>query len=306
MRKTRVTVGLAAATARRTEEAGMRKSIGLASVATAIAAAAALALPAGPALASARTSTAALPAITVAMTGHAVTVTGALQSGAVQVRAKVPARHQAEAMFVRLDPGVTYAQFFRVFHSPAVADPNAVLAGTGSIVMNFDARPGTTTVQTSLRPGLYIGFDTEANNPENWPYTEFTVAAAASPAALPRPGATVAAIEFGFTGPAKLHRGELVRFANHGYLVHMIDAIQAKNLAGAREIARLLKAGKINQASKLAIGETGFLDPASHGALQQEKISARAGYWVLACFMETQDGRDHTQLGMERVIQIVK
>ena len=116
----------------------------------------------------------------------------------------------------------------------------------------------------------------------------------------------MAAIEFGFTGPAKLHRGELVRFANHGYLVHMIAAIQAKNLAGARKIARLLKAGKINQASKLAIGETGFLDPASHGALQQEKISARAGYWVLACFMETQDGRDHTQLGMERVIQIVR
>ena len=58
--------------------------------------------------------------------------------------------------------------------------------------------------------------------------------------------------------------------------------------------------------NKLAIGETGFLDPASHGAHQQEKLSARAGYWVLACFMETQDGRDHTQLGMERVIQIVK
>ncbi len=274
-------------------------------MATAIAAAAALALPVGPALASARTSSAALPTITVAMSGHAITVTGALQSGGVQVQAKVPAKHLSEPMFIRLNPGTTYAQFFRVFHSPAVADPNAVVS-VGSIVLNFDAGPGTTTVQTSLRPGLYIGFDTEANNPAHWPYEEFTVAAAASPAALPRPRATVAAIEFGFTGPAKLHRGELVRFANHGYLVHMIAAIQAKNLAGARKIARLLKEGKLNQASKLAIGETGFLDPASHGALQQEKISARAGYWVLACFMETQDGRDHTQLGMERVIQIVK
>jgi hypothetical protein len=307
MGKTRITAGPAAATARASAgRAGMRKGIGLAGVATAIATAAALALPAGPALASAHASSTVLPAITVAMNGRTVTVGGALQSGGVRVQAKVPAKHQAAAMFIRLNPGVTYGQFFRVFHSPAAADPNAVLAGIGSIVLNFDARPGTTTVQTSLRPGLYLGFDTEANNPENWPYTEFTVAAAASPAALPRPQATVAAIEFGFTGPAKLHRGELVRFANHGYLVHMIDAIQAKNLAGARAIARLLKAGKINQASKLAIGETGFLDPASHGALQQERISARAGYWVLACFMQTQDGRDHTQLGMERVIQIVK
>jgi hypothetical protein len=27
---------------------------------------------------------------------------------------------------------------------------------------------------------------------------------------------------------------------------------------------------------------------------------------VLACFMDTQDHREHTQLGMERVIRIVK
>ena len=35
-------------------------------------------------------------------------------------------------------------------------------------------------------------------------------------------------------------------------------------------------------------------------------VSNQPGYWVLACFMNTQDGRDHTQLGMERVIRIVK
>jgi hypothetical protein len=34
-------------------------------------------------------------------------------------------------------------------------------------------------------------------------------------------------------------------------------------------------------------------------------IHNRPGFWVLACFMETQDHREHTQLGMERVIQIV-
>jgi hypothetical protein len=305
MSKTRITTGLTAAATRAAAGASRRKGMGLAGVATAITATAALALPAGSALASAHTSSGALPTITIAMNGHAFAVSGALQSGGVQVQAKVPAKHLSEPMFIRLNPGTTYAQFFRVFHSPAVADPNAVVS-VGSIVLNFDARPGTTTVQTSLQPGLYIGFDAEANNPAKWPYEEFTVAAAASPAALPHPHATVAAIEFGFTGPAKLHRGELVRFANHGYLVHMIGAIQAKNLAGARKIARLLKEGKLNQASKLAIGETGFLDPASHGAFQQEKVSARAGYWVLACFMETQDGRDHTQLGMERVIRIVK
>jgi hypothetical protein len=40
--------------------------------------------------------------------------------------------------------------------------------------------------------------------------------------------------------------------------------------------------------------------------LQQERLTAQTGYWVLACFMDTQDGREHTQLGMDRVIRIVK
>jgi hypothetical protein len=44
----------------------------------------------------------------------------------------------------------------------------------------------------------------------------------------------------------------------------------------------------------------------THGAYQQQVIHNRPGYWVLACFMDTQDGREHTQLGMERVIRIVK
>ncbi len=282
----------------------MRRSVRWAGAATAIGAAVALTMPVAVSLAAARPSGTALPTITVAMTGHQITVTGSLQSGGVQVRAEVPAKHHSEAMFVRLNPGVSYAQFFAVLHSPAVADPNNV-GSVGSIVMNFDAGPGTTTVQTSLQPGLYVGFDTEANNPAKWPFEEFSIATAVAPAALPRAKATIAAIEFGFTGPTKLHRGELVRFANHGFLVHMIVAIRAKNLAGAREIAGLLRAGKSNKASKLATGFFDFLDPASHGALQQEKLSAPAGYWVLACFMETQDGRDHTQLGMERIIKIV-
>jgi hypothetical protein len=42
----------------------------------------------------------------------------------------------------------------------------------------------------------------------------------------------------------------------------------------------------------------------THGAYQQQVVHVRPGYWVLACFMDTQDGREHTQLGMERVIHI--
>jgi hypothetical protein len=35
-------------------------------------------------------------------------------------------------------------------------------------------------------------------------------------------------------------------------------------------------------------------------------VTARPGIYVLVCFMDTQDHREHTRLGMERTIQIVK
>jgi hypothetical protein len=283
----------------------LRRTIGLVSLAAAAATALGIVVPAGESMAGTSQAAAALPAISVAMNGKTITVTGALQSGAVQVVSTVPAKHDSEPMFIRLNPGATYAQFWQVFATIGqTGDPNAVGA-VGSIVFNTQAGPGTSSAQTSLQPGQYIGFDSEASNPAKWPWTEFSVSQATSPATLPRAKATIAAIEFGFTGPGKLHRGDLVQFANHGYLIHMVVAARAKNLATAKKLAAALKAGKDREANQLADGFADFLDPASHGAFLQEKLTARAGYWVFACFMDTQDGREHTRLGMERIIQIV-
>jgi hypothetical protein len=44
----------------------------------------------------------------------------------------------------------------------------------------------------------------------------------------------------------------------------------------------------------------------SHGGMQQSVLNAPAGYYVEACFMNTQDGREHTQVGMERLVRVVK
>ena len=60
------------------------------------------------------------------------------------------------------------------------------------------------------------------------------------------------------------------------------------------------------QAQRLATGFYAFDNILTHGAYQQQVIHNRPGYWVLACFMDTQDHREHTTLGMERVIHIVK
>jgi hypothetical protein len=35
-------------------------------------------------------------------------------------------------------------------------------------------------------------------------------------------------------------------------------------------------------------------------------ITQHPGVWVLICFMNVQDGRDHAQLGMVRILRILK
>jgi len=48
------------------------------------------------------------------------------------------------------------------------------------------------------------------------------------------------------------------------------------------------------------------LNVAAHEAFQQETITAKPGIYVQVCFVDTQDGRSHSQLGMERIIKITK
>jgi hypothetical protein len=279
--------------------------------AAAIAAGLSLAVPAAVSLAAstapaARTATPAshgLPNIVITMTGKKITVGGRLQSGGVRIVSKVSHEPQGQPVLVRLDPGVTAPQFLAAL--PKIAADQNNIAGIGAIVFSPQANRGTTSAQANLKPGSYIALDV-ASAAKVPPLTTFTISAASSPASLPRPQATIASIEFGFQGPGRLHDGELVRFANRGFLVHMIVAARARSAAGARQLARLLRAGKDNQAQRLATDFYSFFGVLTHGAYQQEVIHNRPGYWVLACFMDTQDHREHVQLGMERVIRIVR
>jgi hypothetical protein len=273
-------------------------------IAVAAAAALALAVPAGAgaAVAAPRAphSAAALPVITVTMNGKSISVTGDLVSGAVQVVSKVSKEASGNPTFVRLDPGTTVGQVL----AAASGDPNNI-ALIASIVFSPQANKGTSSAEVDLQPGSYVAVDlnTSQNNPA---LTTFTISPNSSPASLPKPKATLYSIEFAFRGPSTIHDGELVRFGNHGFLVHMMVAARASSKARAQEIARMLKAGKDNKAQSLADGSYQFFSILTHGQSEQQVVNLRAGYWVIACFMDTQDGREHTQLGMERVIRIVR
>jgi hypothetical protein len=257
-------------------------------------------------LVSAASAQAALPTLTLAITKSSITVGGATQSGGVNVVSTDTGVKEAGAILFLLKPGVSFAEVESAMKSGAGKDPNN-RSKYGSIVFDAEVNPGQTSeVQTSLQPGQYFAIGGEG---ERKPavHATFTVTAAKSPAALPTPQATIRSIEFGFLGPKTLHDGEVVRFENEGFLVHMDVVFPARSKSAAKKIINGLLRGKEKGLEKLVSSEPfSFAGPLSHEAFQQETITAKPGWYVQACFMQTQDGRDHTRLGMERIIKITK
>lgn len=259
-------------------------------------------------VAGARTARAAstLPTLTIGINGSSVTVGGSTQSGAVNVTTTVTGK-AAEPALVRLNPGVPFAEFQQAAQAVNShhGDTN-YLDPYASLVYDGPEFKGTNTDQVYLQPGNYFALSVGGKHGAP-PHAAFIVSPSASPAALPAPGATVSSIEFGFTGPKVLHDGELVRFQNLGFLVHMDVWVRAKSLAAAHKIVSLLLAGKDNKVGRsVATGFGTFAGPLSSGAVQQSVITEAPGWYVQACFMDTQDGVEHTRLGMERIIKIVK
>jgi len=255
------------------------------------------------ATASAQAST--LPTMTLTLTKSSITVGGSTQSGAVNVISSGSGVKEGTAILFLLKPGATVAEVEGVLKSGAGKDPNKATK-YGSIV--FDAEVNSkhsTETQTILQPGQYVALGGAG---EGGPKVKapFTVTAAAAPATLPTPEATIRSIEFGFRGPTTLHDGELVRFENEGFLVHMDIVFPVKSQKAAKQAVKLLLAGNEKGLEKLIIGEPFGAGPLSHEAFQQATITAKPGWYVQACFMDTQDGRAHVQLGMERIIKITK
>jgi hypothetical protein len=246
-----------------------------------------------------------LPQVTVGLNHSSINVGGALQSGAVDVAVTTTNERQGDPTFVRLNPGVTPQQALAFLQSRAAKDPNNVNR-IGAIAFAAQVGSGAAHVNTTLQPGQYLAVDINGDNPASFPHSSFTVQQASQPATLTKPQQTARAVDFAFNGPRTLHDGQLLQVENDGFVVHMITAVQAKNAKSAGQISKLLREGKDNKAQRLAVGGTSFQDPVSTGAVQQFKLDAKPGFYVLACFMDTQDGREHTQLGMTREIRIKK
>jgi hypothetical protein len=249
---------------------------------------------------------AALPTVAIGVNASSITVSGSLQSGGVNVVSTATGVKESGAVLVALKPGVSAEQLVAFVGSKGGSELNNV-SKFGSIMFDTEVGAGhPSEVQTFLAPGQYVALATQEQGPPR-AHAVFSVSASNAPVALPAPQATVRSIDFAFRGPATLHVGELVRFENGGFLVHMDIAAPVKSRKAAKALVRAIRAGHEKQTFKLVSGAPiTFAGPLSAGAFQQEVITARPGWYVQLCFMDTEDGRSHTLLGMARVIKIAK
>ena len=266
------------------------------------------ALAGGVASASGASGSMALPTLNIALTGaQGISVSGSMVTGAVQVvttfSGKLPKGSQGAAVgIVRLNPGATIQQAAGAVQSHG-GDINA-LSPYGSLF--FDASAPSKMQTVFLSPGNYVALNVTGNGQPG--FAPFTVTQAATPAALPAAKSTETAIEFTFHGPNVLHDGTIVRAQNHGWLVHMIDVFGVRSKAAGKHVIALMRAGAaLRKIAPFLNGrDVTLMGPTSTGGLQQQVLNAKPGYYIEACFMNTQDGREHVQLGMERLVRIVK
>lgn len=250
-----------------------------------------------------------LPTVSVALSPTSISVSGAPQSGAVNVVSTATGGKESSTSLLLLKPGVSVAEVYALLDAGEVGKEPNLASKYVSIVFDGTIIPAgkSAEAQTTLQPGQYVAIDAEGEKSSKWPRTSFTVTAAAAPATLPAPEATERSIDFAFRGPSTLHDGELVRFENEGWVVHMDLAFPTSSNANAQKMVKDLIEGNQKGIEKLAAGEPfSFAGPLSTGGFQQETIAAKPGWYVQACFMDTQDGRAHTLLGMERIIKIAK
>ncbi len=232
-----------------------------------------------------------------------ISVSGSKVSGAVNIFSSGRGSYALVRLNPNVSPSTAIAQGFAAVGA-AHGNLDALTATGNALLVAQNAGP---TIETALTPGTWLALNTSSQSGPP-AYTQFTVTPSASPAPLPAVVGTQRAIEFGFRGPNVLHDGTFIRIENDGFLVHMVNLVGVKNKAAGQRLVQLLRQGKgpHNKAVRAQLNGRmiSLMNPASPGALQQRLVNFRRGWYVEACFMQTQDGRDHTQLGMLRLVRV--
>ena len=245
----------------------------------------------------------ALPVVRIELNGTSIKAPRTVPSGGVRIVSTVTGKaHDRTVSIVRLDAGTSFATAFARLTAHR-GNPDYLL-GYASLVFDVQANRGTSSADVILAAGRYVALDSTRGNPATWLRAPFTVVATSHELPLPTAAATVNMIDFAYRGAVTFREGELVRYENTGFVSHMAFGIEVPNIASAKKVTAALEAGNDRAAFTLARGEYAFAGVLSPGSEQEQPVATPAGIYVLACFMASQDGNEHTKLGMVETITV--
>ena len=247
-----------------------------------------------------------LPTLTLALNGRSVAVSGALQSGAVNVVSRVSVQH-TEPVLIRLNPGVPFSAF-----AQAGAAINAhhgdlnYLAPYGSIVFDVSADKGTTSAQTTLQPGNYLAVDLSSSNADP-PHTTFVIGQCPATEVPPQAGRDNHRNRLRLPRPEHASRRR-ARAIPEQRLPRTPSPRDRRQECKKRQTAHRPASCRQRQGGPEARDQRPGVrrPPFTRRRPARTDHRARQASYVLASILPTQDGREQTQLGMERTIQIVK
>jgi hypothetical protein len=153
-------------------------------------------------------------------------------------------------------------------------------------------------------PPRYLAVNSTDGKASTWPRKAFTIHHNGRPAALPRAAAKVTGFDYGYSGATSVKRGSVLRLASKGDEDHMFIALKVPKGETAKHIKQQLREGKDGDVQSEVKYVGNLSDPISPGAVNQSRVTLPRGTFVLACFMSTKKGVEHTKLGMESTLVI--
>ena len=254
---------------------------------------------------SAQAST--LPTLTLTLTKTSITVGGATQSGAVNVvTTGHAASRKGRAILFLLKPGATVAEVETALKNGAGKDPNKA-SKYGTIVFDEEASPGKTNeAQTYLQPGSVRcprrrrrrrAEAQRALHGDRLPH---------HPARCRRRRPRSARSSSASVDRARGTTASSCALKTKASSCTWTSCSPSRATRPPSRSSRICWPGRKRGSKSSSPGNRSAPGRFRMKPSSRTTITAKPGWYVQACFMETQDGRVHTRLGMERIIRIVK
>ena len=240
------------------------------------------------------------PLVRVTVNASDMEVVGeeSLGVGPTRFEVTVPGRQERAFSLFELKAGVTREEAER--RAPQIQEP-ADAEALGRFVAGSVIDGGQTyTTTLSLRDGTYVLIDLTRRPAVR---DGFTVGTTPNMANVTEPDATVTMRDYAFAGDTTLPRNGTLRIENDGRRLHHALAFRLRSGVNGRRVVRQLRRGR--EPRRVFAGQASALvELVSGGTVNDVETSARAGRYVLVCFIQnTRRSKPHAELGMVRQVR---